>query len=149
MAHPSPPAAGSAHATPHPGGSAARLILNWVVLCVLTFTTFGVSKLPIGDYHLAAAIAIACIKVTLVVLFFMHLWHAEGTDRIIFVVSFFFLLVLLFFVLADIGTRFSLSNSRIPAMPRVDQKMLPSAMPPGVGNGAEGAPGGSPGEPGR
>jgi cytochrome c oxidase subunit 4 len=134
MAHPSTPAAGSEHATTHPSGGAGRLILNWVVLCVLTFTTFGVSRLPIGQYHLAAAVFIACIKVTLVVLFFMHLWHAEGTDRIIFVVSFFFLLVLLFFVLADIGTRFSLSNSRIPAMPRVDQKMLPPAMPPGVGN---------------
>jgi caa(3)-type oxidase subunit IV len=147
MAHPSTPAAGSEHATADHSSSAGRLILNWVVLCVLTFTTFGVSKLPIGQYHLAAAILIACIKVTLVVLFFMHLWHAEGSDRIVFVVSFLFLLVLLFFVLADVGTRFSLSNSRIPAMPRVDQKMLPSAMPPEAGNGNGAGPGS--GEPGR
>jgi cytochrome c oxidase subunit 4 len=145
MAHPPSSAPPTAHAQARPGG-AGKLILNWVVLVVLTFTTFGVSQLPIGHYHLAAAICIAFIKVTLVVLFFMHLWHAEGTDRIVFVVSFLFLLVLLFFVLADVGTRFTLSNSRIPALPRVDQQILPSAMPPGVGTPTEGP---APGERGR
>jgi cytochrome c oxidase subunit IV len=109
-----------------------KLILNWAVLCGLTALTFGVSQLPIGHYHLAAAICIATVKVTLVVLFFMHLWHAEGSNRIVFVVSFLFLLVLLFFVLADVATRFTLSNSRIPPMPQIDQTMMPSGMPPGM-----------------
>jgi cytochrome c oxidase subunit IV len=118
---------------PHPhGGGAGRLILVWLGLLALTATTFGVSRLPIGGLHLPAAIFIACIKVTLVVLFFMHLWHAEGSNRIVFVVSFFFVIVLLFFVLADIATRFPLSNSRIPPMPQVDQKLVPSGMPPGM-----------------
>lgn len=109
-----------------------RLFLVWFALLALTATTFGVARLPIGHLHLPAAIFIACIKVTLVVLFFMHLWHAEGSNRIVFVVSFFFLIVLLFFVLADIATRFPLSNSRIPPMPQVDQKLVPSGMPPGM-----------------
>jgi cytochrome c oxidase subunit IV len=130
MASTSAPSAG--HAEAHDDGGIGRLILIWVLLLVLTATTFGVSRLPIGHLHLPAAIFIACIKVTLVVLFFMHLWHAEGSNRIVFVVSFFFVLVLLFFVLADIATRFPLSNSRIPPMPQVDQKLVPSGMPPGM-----------------
>jgi cytochrome c oxidase subunit IV len=130
MASTSAPSA--AHAEAHGDGGIGRLIGVWVVLLVLTATTFGVSRLPIGNLHLPAAIFIACIKVTFVVLFFMHLWHAEGSNRIVFVVSFFFVLVLLFFVLADIATRFPLSNSRIPPMPQVDQKLVPSGMPPGM-----------------
>jgi len=110
-----------------------RLILNWFALCALTGTTFGVSQIPMsGNLHMAAAICIAVVKVTLVVLFFMHLWHAEGINRIVFVVSFLFLLVLMFFVLADVATRFTLSNSRIPPMPQIDQQMVPSGMPPGM-----------------
>ena len=128
----STPAASAAHAAPHEGGGVGRLFLVWGVLLGLTGATFGVSQLPIGHLHLPAAILIACIKVTLVVLFFMHLWHGEGSNRIVFVVSFFFLIVLLFFVLADIATRFPLSNSRIPPMPQVDQKLVPSGMPPGM-----------------
>ena len=133
----------TAHA-PHPegGGGIGRLIGVWVVLLCLTAATFGLSQLPIGHLHLPAAIFIACVKVTLVVLFFMHLWHSEGSNRIVFVVSFFFLIVLLFFVLADVATRFPLSNSRIPSMPQVDQKLMPSGMPQGMptapGSGGEG-----------
>lgn len=117
---------------------AGKLILNWLVLCGLTAATFGVSQLQMSiNSHLAAALCIATVKVTLVVLFFMHLWHGEGSNRIVFVVSFVFLLVLMFFVMADVSTRFTLANSRIPPMPRVDQKMVPSAMPPGMSHGPE------------
>ena len=114
-----------------------RLLLVWFALLALTATTFGVARLPIGHLHLPAAVFIACVKVTLVVLFFMHLWHSEGSNRIVFVVSFFFLIVLLFFVLADIATRFPLSNSRSPPMPQVDQKLVPSGMPPGMPGSGE------------
>lgn len=133
MASTTHPAAAPAHGKPETGPG--KLILNWVVLCILTGTTFGVSQIPMSiNYHLAAALCISVIKVTLVVLFFMHLWHGEGTNRIVFVTSFVFLLVLMFFVMADVGTRFTLSNSRIPPMPKVDQRMMPTGMPPGMSN---------------
>ena len=116
-----------------------KLILTWVVLVVLTFSTFGVSKLPMPvNYHLAAALCISVVKVTLVVLFFMHLWWSDGVNRIVFLTSFLFLGVLMFFVMADVGTRFALSNSRLPPMPVVDQKLMPTGMPPGMGNVPEG-----------
>jgi cytochrome c oxidase subunit 4 len=98
------------------GFGPGKLLLNWLVLVCLTFSTFGVSQIPMPvNYHLAAAICIAIVKLSLVVLFFMHLWWGEGINRIVFLTSFLFLLLLMFFVMADVGTRFTLSNSRIPA----------------------------------
>ncbi len=121
-----------------------RLVLNWLVLCGLTAATFGVSQIHMPvNYHLGAAICIACVKVTLVVLFFMHLWNGEGVNRIVFLTSFVFLLVLMFFVMADVGTRFTLSNSRIPPLPKVDQRLMPTGMPPGMSNVPQGTTGGA------
>ena len=91
------------------------------------------------NYHLAAALCIAVVKLSLVVLFFMHLWWGEGINRIVFLTSFLFLLVLMFFVMADVGTRFKLTNSRIPPLPQVDQSQMPTGMPPGI-NLPEGHP---------
>ena len=116
-----------------------KLFLNWCALIVLTLTTFGVSQINMPvNYHLAAALCISVVKVTLVVLFLMHLWWSDGVNRIVFLTSFLFLGVLMFFVMADVGTRFALSNSRLPPMPVVDQKLMPTGMPPGMGNVPEG-----------
>jgi caa(3)-type oxidase subunit IV len=137
MATTTQPGAAAAHAKHETGPG--RLVLNWLVLCGLTFATFGFSKLPISPSgHLAAALCISTVKVTLVVLIFMHLWHGEGVNRIVFLTSFVFLLVLMFFVMADVGTRFTLSNSRIPPLPKIDQTMMPTGMPPGMGNVPQG-----------
>ncbi|HEY1905276.1 MAG TPA: cytochrome C oxidase subunit IV family protein [Myxococcaceae bacterium] len=117
------------------GFGPGKLFLNWFVLVCLTFSTFGVSQIPMPvNYHLAAAICIAVVKLSLVVLFFMHLWWGEGINRIVFLTSFVFLLVLMFFVMADVGTRFKLSNSRIAPLPQVDQRLMPTGMPPGMGS---------------
>ena len=130
-----------------------KLILNWLVLVCLTFSTFGVSQIDMPvNMHLAAAICIAIVKLSLVVLFFMHLWWGEGVNRIVFLTSFVFLLVLMFFVMADVGTRFSLSNSRIPPLPRIDQTLMPTGMPPGMGQVPQGhsdAPGRTAGKAGE
>jgi len=130
-----------------------RLVLNWLVLCGLTFATFGFSQVHMSpSMHLAAALSISTVKVVLVVLIFMHLWHGEGINRIVFVTSFVFLLLLMFFVMADAATRFPLSNSRIPSMPVVDQKMMPTGMPPGMSSVRQGhsdGPGASSGEAGK
>jgi cytochrome c oxidase subunit 4 len=121
------------------GFGPGKLFLTWFILVCLTFSTFGVSRVDMPvNYHLAAAICIAVVKLTLVVLFFMHLWWGEGINRVVFLTSFVFLLVLMFFVMADVGTRFKLSNSRIPPMPQIDQTMMPTGMPPGVGSVPQG-----------
>ncbi|HXX32171.1 MAG TPA: cytochrome C oxidase subunit IV family protein [Myxococcaceae bacterium] len=128
MAH--PPAHGPAPAhRPHPI-SAFRYLWVWVALVALTATTFGVSKLPMsGSMHLGAAVFIACVKVFLVASFFMHLWGSEGTNKLVFGVSFVFVATLLFFVLADVATRFPLTNSHIRPLPQIDQKILETQEP--------------------
>jgi caa(3)-type oxidase subunit IV len=128
MAAATPHAAAQPHA--HHPGSAMKYIVIWVVLLCLTFTTFGISRLPIGHFHLAAAVFVACIKVFLVAAVFMHLKGSEGTNKLVFAVSFVFVATLLFFVLADIGTRFTLSNSRIRPLPQIDQQILEKQRPP-------------------
>jgi cytochrome c oxidase subunit 4 len=121
------------------GFGPGRLFLNWLVLVGLTFSTFGVSRIDMPvNYHLAAALCIAVVKLSLVVLFFMHLWWGEGVNRIVFLTSFLFLAVLMFFVMADVGTRFTLSNSRIPPLPKIDQTLMPTGMPPGMGQVPQG-----------
>jgi caa(3)-type oxidase subunit IV len=127
-----PPASGSvpAPAHEHPPVSPLRYFVVWGGLLALTLTTFGVSKLPMsGQAHLGAAIFIACVKVFLVACFFMHLWGSEGTNKLVFGVSFFFVATMLFFVLADVATRFTLSNSYIRPLPQVDQSILQQQRP--------------------
>jgi hypothetical protein len=40
--------------------------------------------------------------------------------------------------MADVGTRFKLSNSRIAPLPQVDQRLMPTGMPPGMGSVPQG-----------
>ena len=116
------------HGAHHP--SAARYFVVWIGLLALTITTFGVSRIPMsGHLHLGAAIFIACVKVFLVACFFMHLWGSEGTNKLVFGVSFVFVATLLFFVLADVATRFTLTNSYIRPLPKVDQDILHQQRP--------------------
>jgi caa(3)-type oxidase subunit IV len=118
-----------AHDTHH-HPSAARYFVVWIGLLTLTITTFGVSRIPMsGKAHLGAAIFIACVKVFLVACFFMHLWGSEGTNKLVFGVSFVFVATMLFFVLADVATRFTLSNSYIRPLPQVDQSILKLQRP--------------------
>ena len=55
--------------------AAVRVLLGtWIILMILTLITVGATKVDFGaNYNLALAMAIAAIKATLVVLFFMHL----------------------------------------------------------------------------
>lgn len=50
------------------------LLGTWIALMILTLLTVTATKIDLGtNYNLAVAMAIAVIKATLVVLFFMHL----------------------------------------------------------------------------
>ena len=50
------------------------LLGTWIALMILTVITVGATKIDLGaSYNLALAMAIAVVKATLVVLFFMHL----------------------------------------------------------------------------
>ena len=64
------------------------------ILLVLTGVTVGVSYIHLGFFNVPIALAIACTKVTFVLLFFMHLKY-EGRVIIISFISTVSVLVLL------------------------------------------------------
>ena len=83
----------------------------WIALVVLTIATFLLSRVHFpSPFHLLIALAIACSKSALVVLFFMHLWDHGGANRIVFVTSVFFVVLLISLVVLDNATRFELLN---------------------------------------
>src|SRR3954470_12676107 len=88
-----------------------RYVFVWIALLALTGTTFGMSKVDLGHHwNLVVALAIAVAKAALVVLFFMHLWDGKGTNRLVLVVSLFFVLLLIGGVVGDMATRFPLAR---------------------------------------
>jgi cytochrome c oxidase subunit IV len=88
-----------------------RYVFVWIALLVLTVTTYVLSRVDLGGHwNLVAALAIAVTKASLVVMFFMHLWDAKGTNRLVFIVSIFFVLLLIAGVVGDMATRFPLAR---------------------------------------
>ncbi|MCC6362723.1 MAG: cytochrome C oxidase subunit IV family protein [Bryobacterales bacterium] len=77
----------------------------WAVLIALTFTTVAVSKLELGEYNFIAAMTIAVIKATLVVMFFMNLKHSSSMVRLFVVAGLFWLAIMFVFVLSDYFSR--------------------------------------------
>ncbi len=90
---------------------AARYWVVWILLLIGTVLTFALSRVHLPHpFHLLVALAIACAKSMLVVLFFMHLWDHTGSPRLIFGTSIFFIVLLIALVLTDNATRFELLN---------------------------------------
>jgi len=80
--------------------------LIWGALIVLTFVTAGVAYLDLGPFNTVVALAIATLKATLVILFFMHVKDAsERLTKVVIISSIFWLLLMLGLSLADYGTR--------------------------------------------
>ena len=92
--------------TEHGTHSTGFYIAIGATLIVLTVVTAGVAFINLGPFNPVVALLIACIKATLVILFFMHVKGAsEKLTAAIVVSGFFFLLILLALSLADYLTR--------------------------------------------
>ena len=92
-----------------PPAGAARYLLCWLALALLTGLTFGLSTVELGRWSLVLALAIAVTKGTIVALFFMHLWDHRGASRLVLVTAVLFVAVLATLVVADVLTRFPLA----------------------------------------
>jgi cytochrome c oxidase subunit 4 len=89
----------------------------FVALLVLTALTTGVAFVDFGDVHTGlrlidviplntvVALAIAVVKMLLVILFFMHVKYSSGLTKIVVMAGFLFLAILVSFTLADELTR--------------------------------------------
>jgi cytochrome c oxidase subunit 4 len=98
--------ANEAHGAQHGIG---RYALIWGILLFFTFLTIFTGRMDLGVANIFIALAIATTKATLVVLFFMHLWDMGGVNRLVFVVSVLFAIVLIIGVFGDLMVRLPIS----------------------------------------
>jgi cytochrome c oxidase subunit 4 len=98
----------------HHGHGAGRYWLVWGFLIACTILTVYT-----GHYfpNIYVALIIAIFKASLVVLFFMHMTEAPGANRLVFLVSIVFSLVMMAGVFGDLLTRnpMSLPSGSVPA----------------------------------
>ena len=92
----------------HPGVHKSSLTSYFVVffaLMVFTVLTVAASRVDLGALNTPIALAIAVIKMTLVILWFMHVIHSPRLTWIVIVASFLWLGVLFVLTFSDYLTR--------------------------------------------
>jgi cytochrome c oxidase subunit 4 len=99
------------------GGNPTRYYAVFAALLALTFTTYGIAYAPLGEWHVPAALGIAVIKSTLVVLIFMHLSESAKLTWLVLASGLFTLALLIGFTLADYWTRSWLPQSPVSDSP--------------------------------
>lgn len=74
-------------------------------LLVLTGATAAISYVDLGVFNAVVALAIACMKATLVVLFFMHIKYSSKLTKLTVAAGFFTFLVLITMTMTDYASR--------------------------------------------
>lgn len=77
----------------------------WAALMLLLGTTTGLAFVPLGKFNLIVAIAIAAIKASIVVIFYMELRRSSGLVRVFAGAGSLWLLILLGLTGADYSSR--------------------------------------------
>ena len=77
----------------------------FVSLIGLTLLTTGVAFIDLGPFNTVVAMAVAFFKMSLVILYFMHVRHSGGLVRIALVAGFFWLALLIGLTMSDYQTR--------------------------------------------
>src|ERR1700744_2639598 len=77
----------------------------FLALIGLTALTTGVAYIDLGRWNTVAALAIAVVKMLLVVLFFMHVKYSTGLTRVIIIAGFFWLGIMITLSSQDEFTR--------------------------------------------
>lgn len=79
--------------------------LVFTALIVLTWVTALVSTVDLGRWNIFVALAIAILKASLVILFFMHVKYSTRLTKMIVGCGIFWLILMLFITMADLWTR--------------------------------------------
>jgi cytochrome c oxidase subunit 4 len=85
--------------------SAKSYVLVFAGLITLTVLTTAVAFVDLGAFSVVVALAIACGKMLLVALFFMHVRHSTALTKLVLAGALLWLGILIFFTLADFHTR--------------------------------------------
>jgi cytochrome c oxidase subunit 4 len=81
------------------------IVSAWLML--LLVLTVAAARLDLGAANVPIALAIAIAKAILIVLFFMHVRYGSPLVRLFAAGGFFWLLIMLGFILADVQARSS------------------------------------------
>jgi len=76
-----------------------------LALLVATGLTTAVAYVDLGPWSTVVALAIACTKMLLVALFFMHVRHSTKLTKLVVVGGLMWLLILLLLTMTDFATR--------------------------------------------
>ncbi|HEV7766075.1 MAG TPA: cytochrome C oxidase subunit IV family protein [Thermoanaerobaculia bacterium] len=93
------------HAPAHHQSSLLSYFVVFLTLMVLTIITVWVSRIDLGALNTSVAMAIAIVKATVVILWFMHVIHSPRLTWIIVIASFLWLAVMFVMFFADYATR--------------------------------------------
>ncbi len=87
-----------------------------IILCLLFLTaaTVAAAYVNLGRFNIVVALAIATLKATLVVLFFMHAKFSPKRTKLVILAAIFWLGILLFMTLSDYATRVDYRGIRYP-----------------------------------
>jgi cytochrome c oxidase subunit 4 len=86
-------------------------ILVFLALLAGTALTVVAAFTDLGRFNLPIALAIACVKGSLVVLFFMHIYYSSKLTKTIVISGFCTLFILFFFTLIDLLSRGFIAGS--------------------------------------
>ncbi|HKI11445.1 MAG TPA: cytochrome C oxidase subunit IV family protein [Candidatus Acidoferrum sp.] len=92
-----------------------------LTLLVLTATTVGAAFINLHRFNIVVALAIATLKATLVVLFFMHAKYSPKRTKLIILAGIFWLALLLGMTLSDYITRVDYRGVRFPMTQVIQQ----------------------------
>src|SRR5882724_2927090 len=95
----------SDHSNEHPVDSVSTYAAVLGALLVLTVLTTWVATIDLGAFSTVVALLIACTKMTLVALFFMHVRHSTVLTKLVIVGGLLWLAILLLMVMTDFWTR--------------------------------------------
>ena len=93
------------HAAPHHTTTLLMYFGVFFALMILTAVTVWISRVDLGAFNTAVALAVAIVKAALVILFFMHVIHSTRLTWVVVLGSFLWLGVLFVLTFSDYITR--------------------------------------------
>jgi cytochrome c oxidase subunit 4 len=87
-------------------------VLVWLALIIFTGVTAWVAEIDLGEWNIVVALAIAAIKASLVVLFFMHVKDSNMLTKLFAVAGLFWVAIMFGLTFADYISRDWLPLSR-------------------------------------
>jgi cytochrome c oxidase subunit 4 len=89
----------------HPVTPVRTYVLIWLTLTILTFVTYYVAQIDLGQLNVIVALGIAAFKMTLVIWFFMHVRTDNPLTKLFVFAGFFWMAILLALTLGDYFSR--------------------------------------------